>query len=115
MGRRRQGQDRRPADGALRLHRPLQRRRERGFVTGAAGRAFAPRTNPVYLAAAPIAVFAAVFGYFAFALKGDLAAGFVDGSLPGLVRLMPTDIVAGSFAGVSLGFGFMRSFVAQER
>lgn len=86
-----------------------------GFVTGAAGRAFAPRTNPVYLAAAPIAVFAAVFGYFAFALKGDLAAGFVDGSLPGLLRLMPADIVAGSFAGVSLGFGFMRSFVAQER
>ncbi len=83
-----------------------------GFVAGAIGRMLAPRTPPIYLAAVTIAAFAAVFAFYGFTLRGDLAVGIVDGSLPRLLRLMPVDIAAGVLAGVSLGFGFARGFVA---
>ena len=84
-----------------------------GFATGAVGRLLAPRTTPVYLAAAPIAGFALVFLFIGFTARGDLAGGFVDQSLPRLLRMMPVDIAAGALCGTSLGFGFMRSFAAQ--
>jgi hypothetical protein len=86
---------------------------ESGFATGAVGRLLAPRTTPVYLAAAPIAGFALVFLFIGFTARGDLAGGFVDQSLPRLLRMMPVDIAAGALCGTSLGFGFMRSFAAQ--
>ncbi|MFM7133164.1 MAG: hypothetical protein ACKO0W_02480 [Planctomycetota bacterium] len=81
-----------------------------GFAAGAFGRFLAPRTTPVYLAAAPVAAFAALWFYFAFALKGDFPTGWVEGALPRLLLLMPVDIAAGALAGVSLGFGFARGF-----
>jgi hypothetical protein len=84
-----------------------------GFATGAVGRLLAPRTTPVYLAAAPIAGFALVFLFIGFTARGDLAGGFVDQSLPRLLRMMPVDIAAGALCGTALGFGFMRSFAAQ--
>ncbi len=84
-----------------------------GFATGAIGRLLAPRTPPVYLAAAPIAAFALVFLFIGFTARGDLAGGFVDQSLPRLLRMMPVDIAAGALCGTALGFGFMRSFAAQ--
>lgn len=83
-----------------------------GFAAGAVGRFLAPRTTPVYLAAAPVAAFAAAFAFIGFTMKGDLAAGWVDGSMPRLMRLMPVDIAAGALAGVSLGFGFARGFTS---
>lgn len=85
-----------------------------GFAAGAIGRLLAPRTQPVYLAAAPVAAFALAYAFMAFTLKGDLAAGVVDGSFPRLLRLMPVDIAAGSLAGVSLGYGFARSFIESK-
>lgn len=89
-----------------------------GFATGAIGRMVAPRTTPVYLAAAPVAAFAALFLFIGFTTKGDLAAGYAEGALnSGLgrfLRLMPVDIAAGAMCGTSLGFGFMRSFAAQD-
>ncbi len=85
-----------------------------GFAAGALGRLLAPRTQPIYLTAVTIAAFAIVFAFYGFTLRGDLAVGVVDGSLPRLLRLMPVDIAAGVLAGVSLGFGFARGFVATK-
>lgn len=85
-----------------------------GFASGALGRLLAPRTQPVYLAAAPMAAFAAAYGFLAFTLEGNLATGLVDGTLPRLLRVMPTDMAAGALAGTALGYGFMRSFVEQK-
>ena len=81
-----------------------------GFVTGALGRILAPRTTPVYLAVAPMAVFAVVYTFMAFTVQGDLATDLVQGGFPRLLRIMPLDMAAGALAGTSLGFGFMRSF-----
>ena len=81
-----------------------------GFASGAIGRVLAPRTTPVYLAAAPMAVFTATYAFMAFTVQGDLSAGLVEGALPRLLRIMPLDMAAGSLAGTALGFGFMRSF-----
>jgi hypothetical protein len=81
-----------------------------GFVTGALGRILAPRTTPVYLAVAPMAVFAVVYAFMAFTVQGDLATDLVQGGFPRLLRIMPLDMAAGALAGTSLGFGFMRSF-----
>lgn len=83
-----------------------------GFAAGAIGRTLAPRTPPVYLAVAPIAAFAALFLFLGFSGSDDLAARFVDGSLPRVLRLMPVDIAAGCLCGTALGFGFMRSFTS---
>jgi len=85
-----------------------------GFAAGGFGRLLAPRTQPVYLAAAPMAAFTAAYGFLAFTLEGNLATGLVDGSLPRLVRVMPVDIAAGALMGTALGYGFMRSFVEQK-
>ena len=85
-----------------------------GFATGAIGRIIAPRTTPVYLAAAPVAAFAAVFLFLGFTTHDDLAPRFVDGSIPRILRLMPCDIAAGALCGTALGFGFMRSFASQH-
>jgi hypothetical protein len=85
-----------------------------GFAAGAIGRLLAPRTQPVYLAAAPMAVFTAAYGFLAFTLEGNLATGLVDGSLPRLLRVMPVDMAAGALMGTALGYGFMRSFVEQK-
>jgi len=85
-----------------------------GFATGAIGRGLAPRTPPVYLACALPAAFAVNLLFLAFTAKGDLAAAFVDGSFPRLLRVMPVDLAAGSLMGVSMGFGVMRSFVSDE-
>jgi len=84
-----------------------------GFATGCVGRIIAPRTRPVYLAAAPVAAFAVVFLFLGLSGAGDLGTRFVDGTLPRLLRLMPVDIAAGALCGTSLGFGFMRSFAGQ--
>jgi hypothetical protein len=81
-----------------------------GFVSGAVGRILAPRTTPVYLAAAPMAVFAVAYLFMAFSIRGDLPAALVEGGFPRLLRIMPIDMAAGTLAGTSLGFGFMRSF-----
>ena len=83
-----------------------------GFATGCVGRIIAPRTRPVYLAAAPIAAFALVFIFLGITGAGDLGTRFVDGTLPRLLRLMPVDIAAGCLCGTALGFGFMRSFAS---
>ncbi|MCE2880971.1 MAG: hypothetical protein LW636_01235 [Planctomycetaceae bacterium] len=85
-----------------------------GFAAGAVGRMLAPRTQPVYLAAAPVAALALAHAYIAFAMRGELAAGVVDGSFPRLLRIMPIDAAAGSLAGVALGYGFARSFVSEK-
>jgi hypothetical protein len=82
-----------------------------GIATGAFGRVLAPRTTPVYLAAALPAVCAINALGLAFLAKGELAGAFVDGSLPRFLRVMPVDLAAGSLVGVSLGFGMARSFV----
>lgn len=81
-----------------------------GFVSGALGRILAPRTTPVYLAAAPMAVFAVVYAFMAFTVQGDIATDLVQGGFPRLLRIMPLDMAAGALAGTSLGFGFVRSF-----
>ena len=81
-----------------------------GFVSGAIGRVLAPRTTPVYLAAAPMAVFTVAYAFMAFTLQGDSATELVTGGFPRLLRIMPLDMAAGSLVGTSLGFGFMRSF-----
>jgi hypothetical protein len=81
-----------------------------GFATGALGRVLAPRTTPVFLAAAPMAVFTATYAFMAVTVQPDLDASLVDGSLPRLLRIMPLDMAAGALAGTALGFGFMRSF-----
>lgn len=86
-----------------------------GFATGAVGRMLAPSTAPVYLAAAPVLAFAAVFAFLGFSGPSDLSTPFVDGSLPRLLRLMPCDIAAGALCGTSIGFGFMRSFAPPSR
>ena len=89
-----------------------------GFATGAIGRMISPRTTPVYLAAAPIGAFAALFLYLGFTTSGDLAAGFAQGALGSgmgrFLRLMPVDIAAGALCGTSLGFGFVRSFASPD-
>jgi len=89
-----------------------------GFATGAVGRVVSPRTMPVYLAAAPIAAFAALFLFLGFTTSGDLASGYATGALNGglgrFLRLMPVDIAAGALCGTALGFGFMRSFAARD-
>ena len=85
-----------------------------GFASGAFGRLLAPRTQPVYLAVAPMAAFTAAYAFLAFSLEGDLATGLVDGSLPRLLRVMPIDMAEGALAGTALGYGFMRSFVEQK-
>jgi hypothetical protein len=81
-----------------------------GFVSGAVGRILAPRTTPVYLAAAPMAVFTIAYAFMAFTVQGDLSADLVQGGFPRLLRIMPVDMAAGALVGTSLGFGFMRSF-----
>lgn len=86
-----------------------------GVAAGAIGRMLAPRTQPVYLAAAAMAAFAIAQGYLAFAAgSADLAAAFVDGSLPRLLRIMPVDAAAGALAGSAIGFGFARSFATPK-
>jgi len=79
-----------------------------GMAAGAVGRMLAPRTQPVYLAAATMAAFALAKAYLAFAGPADLAAAFVDGSLPRLHRIMPVDAAVGALVGTSLGFGAAR-------
>lgn len=81
-----------------------------GFVSGALGRVLAPRTTPVYLAVAPMAVFALAYLFMSFSLRGDLPTALVEGGFPRLLRIMPVDMAAGALAGTSLGFGFTRSF-----
>lgn len=81
-----------------------------GFVSGAIGRVLAPRTTPVYLAAAPMAVFTVAYAFMAFTVQGEPATELVTGGFPRLLRIMPLDMAAGSLVGTSLGFGFMRSF-----
>lgn len=81
-----------------------------GFVTGALGRVLAPRTTPVYLAVAPVVVFAAAYAFMAFTVRGEPATELVVGGFPRLLRIMPLDMAAGALVGTSLGFGFMRSF-----
>lgn len=83
-----------------------------GIATGLVGRILAPRTTPVYLAAALPAACAVNTLSMAFLSNADLAAAFVDGSLPRLLRVMPVDLAAGSLVGVSMGFGMARSFAA---
>ena len=65
----------------------------------------------MFVAAAAALAFGLVAMYIAFAARGALASGFVDGSFPRLLRLMPVDIAAGALAGSAMGFGFARSFV----
>ncbi len=84
------------------------------FVVGFGARWIARQTQPVFVAAAATLAFALVAFYIAFAAKGELASGFVDGSFPRLLRLMPVDIAAGALAGSSMGFGFARSFVTPQ-
>ncbi|MFM7259103.1 MAG: hypothetical protein ACKO3W_00725 [bacterium] len=82
------------------------------FVAGFLARSLARATQPVYIAAAVLAAFAATFGYIAFSVRGDLAVGLIDGSFPRLLRVMPVDAAAGALLGTSMGFGFARSFVS---
>jgi hypothetical protein len=81
-----------------------------GFSAAFLARMLAPRTQPVFLAAMVVVGFALVQTYVAFALRGDLAVGIVDGSFPRLLRVMPVDVAAGALCGTALGFGFARSF-----
>ena len=81
------------------------------FVVGFGARWIARQTQPMFVAAAAALAFALVAMYIAFAARGELASGFVDGSFPRLLRLMPVDIAAGALAGSAMGFGFARSFV----
>ncbi|MDI9404070.1 MAG: hypothetical protein QM516_09380 [Limnohabitans sp.] len=81
-----------------------------GFFAAFLARMLAPRTQPVFLAAVVVLGFALVQAYIAFALRGDLAVGIVDGSFPRLLRVMPVDAAAGALCGTALGFGFARSF-----
>lgn len=82
-----------------------------GMAAGAVGRVLAPRTQPVYLAAATMAAFALAHVYLAFSAGStDLAAAFVDGSLPRLFRIMPIDAAVGALVGTSMGFGAARGF-----
>lgn len=81
-----------------------------GFVAGALGRVLAPRTTPVYLAAAPMAAFTLVSVFLAFSVRGDLGVGLVEGGLPRPLWIMPIDMATGALVGTALGFGFVRSF-----
>ena len=82
------------------------------FVAAFVARSLAKATQPVYLPAIIVLGFAIVSGFLAFAARGDLATGFVDGSFPRLLRLMPVDIAAGTLVGSAMGFGFARGFVS---
>jgi hypothetical protein len=80
------------------------------FAAGFIARSIARSTQPVFVAAATVAAFAATLGYIAFAVQGDLAVGLIDGSFPRLLRIMPIDAAAGALAGTAMGIGFARSF-----
>jgi hypothetical protein len=82
------------------------------FAAGFLARSLARGTQPVYLAAAVLAAFAATLGYIAFSIRGDLSVGLIDGSFPRFLRVMPVDAAAGALVGSAMGFGFARSFVA---
>jgi hypothetical protein len=82
------------------------------FAAGFIARSLARETQPVYVAAATVAAFAAMLGYIAFSIRGDLSVGLIDGSFPRLLRIMPVDAAAGALLGTSMGVGFARSFVS---
>ncbi len=84
------------------------------LVVGVIARVLAPQTQPVMLVAAPL--FAAALGQAFFVFNGLHAPAdlFVGSKLPSLLFVMPMDWAVGSLVGVSLGFGWARSFVRQE-
>lgn len=85
------------------------------LAVGVIARILAPQTQPVLLVAAPLVAAAVGQAFFIFSGLSAPADSFVANKLPSLLFVMPLDWAAGSLVGVSLGFGWARSFVSQEQ
>jgi len=84
------------------------------IAAGMGGRLLSPHVQPVLAYAAPL-VFGAVGYIIGIAMAGGTAAElFVNGDLPPLLRAAPIDYVCGTLIGVSIGYGWARSFLHHE-
>jgi len=98
-----------------------------GLVVGVFGRMWAPRSQPVHLAALAIALLGIAQLLLGGAFPGGSGAGgsgmagsgvggvgdaaVVSGAIPRMLRVMPMEIAGGVVAGVAMGLGWARSFV----
>lgn len=83
-----------------------------GLACGVFGRTWSPRTQPLLLVAAPVAILGAVQLLLALRVDAPIDS-YVAGTYHRLLWMTPLDVVAGSLAGVALGLGWARSFIRE--
>jgi len=85
-----------------------------GTLAGLVGRLVSPHVQPKLLFISPV-IACGIAAIVAAIMLGDpIEEAFISGTLPGFLRTMPIDVLAGSLMGVSMGFGWARAFLHHE-
>lgn len=84
------------------------------FFAGMAGRAAAPRLDPILIYFSVVLFGGLAQVVAASGWSGSLPDALVAGDLPRFLHAMPLDWAAGSLIGVSMGVGWARSFITQD-